>query len=36
MVAQVHSNWELILAELSRWKSLSGVANLLTYSTAQN
>ncbi len=32
-VAQVHSNWNVLLEELSRWKTLSRKGNLLTYST---
>jgi hypothetical protein len=31
MVAQVESNWNLILSELSRWKELTKGGTLATY-----
>jgi hypothetical protein len=34
MVAQVHSNWNDILAELSRWLQLNREATGLVYFTA--
>jgi|GEM_PF-6151991 len=34
MVAQVHSNWNYILAELSRWKMLTRGEPPILYSTA--
>ncbi len=36
LVAVVHSNWNHILAELSRWKELSRGGKLFAYFTAQN
>lgn len=35
LVAQVHSNWNLILEELSRWLQLNKDVTVVTYSTAQ-
>jgi len=34
LVAQVHSNWNLILTELSRWLQLNSEVKGLVYSTA--
>lgn len=34
MVAQVQSNWTLILRELARWKELSRGQSLVDYSTS--
>jgi hypothetical protein len=34
MVARVHSNWNLLLEELSRWAQLSRGASSVAYSTA--
>jgi hypothetical protein len=36
MVAQIESNWNLILLELSRWKNISRGEDLLSSSTAQH
>ena len=36
MVALVHSNWNQLLSELSRWKNVSGGDNLLSYSTVSH
>ena len=36
LVALVHSNWNLLLAELARWNQLSREANPLAYSTASH
>src|SRR4051812_20792820 len=35
LVAQVHSNWNYILVELSRWIQHSRGASAVSYSTAQ-
>lgn len=35
LVAQVHSNWNLLLSELSRWIQLNRDVTVVTYSTAQ-
>jgi len=34
LVALVHSNWNQLCSELSRWKSVSREGDLLAYSTA--
>ena len=36
MVAEVQSNWNVLLSELSRWKGLSRVGALLSYSTTSH
>jgi hypothetical protein len=36
MVAQVHSNWNLLCSELVRWLELSRSNNLFVYSTEQH
>jgi hypothetical protein len=35
MVAQVHSNWNLLLAEISRWIQLDREVPVVSYSTGQ-
>ena len=36
MVAKIHSNWNLILLELNRWKQLFRIEHLVSYSTASH
>ena len=36
VVAQVHSNWNNLRAELARWKNLSGEVNLLSQDALLN
>jgi len=36
MVAEVHSNWNHLLAELARWKEVSRDGALLSYPTASH